>query len=105
MSNQNSHFESKSSSSFTFTTSRNDEAPQTWRTAENKTSNPQGSTVHRISQEPGQEPVQETLNLDPQGKLLPSQAKESGKIGDVTDADQKYLENMEDEYAKREGGA
>lgn len=27
------------------------------------------------------------------------------RIEDVTDADREYLERMEDEYAKREGGA
>lgn len=27
------------------------------------------------------------------------------RIEDVTDRDQEYLERMEDEYAKREGGA
>jgi hypothetical protein len=105
MSNQNSHFESKSFSSSTFTTSRNDEPPQTWRATESTSSNPQGTTVQRTSQEPGQAPSQETLRMDAQGKLIPGQSQEGGRIENASDADQRYLENVEDEYAKREGGA
>jgi hypothetical protein len=105
MSYQKSHFESKSFSSSTFTTSRNDEAPQTWRSTESTTSNPQGTTVNRISEQPGQLPTKETLQLDAQGKLVPGQVQKKNQIENVSDNDEKYLESMEDEYAKREGGA
>jgi hypothetical protein len=33
------------------------------------------------------------------------QLRERGRIEDVGEADKEYLERMEDEYAKREGGA
>ena len=62
-------------------------------------------------QEPGQGPVQETLNVGPDGKYIGGgsgsgqQRLEQGRVEEVTDADREYEEKMEDEYAKREGGA
>jgi hypothetical protein len=105
MSNQQSHFQSKTFSSSTFTSSSNDQPPQTWRTTKSTESGPQGTTVHHSSQEPNQSLAQETLHFDNQGKLVPGRTVNSGMIEDTADADQQYLERMEDEYAKREGGA
>jgi len=101
----NSHFESKSYSSSTFSSSCNGEAPQTWRSTESASSNPQGTTIHRTSEQPGQAPTQERLQLDSQGQLMLDRPQESGRIEDVSEADREYVERMEDEYAKREGGA
>jgi hypothetical protein len=43
--------------------------------------------------------------MDAQGKLVPGQSQEKGRIDDASNTDKEYLERMEDEYAKREGGA
>lgn len=100
-----SHFVSQSYTSSSFSSSRNGEAPQTWRSTETTSSNPQGTTIHRTSEQPGQLPTQERLQLDAQGKPMLAQPQGQGRIEDVSEADQEYLERMEDEYAKREGGA
>jgi hypothetical protein len=50
-------------------------------------------------------PTQERLQLDGQGKPVLGQPDEKGKIEDVSEGDREYEERMEDEYAKREGGA
>lgn len=105
MSNNQQSSYSQSYSSSTFTSSSNGGAPQTWRSTESMSSNPQGTTVHRTLEQPGQVPTQETLRLDKSGKLIEEQAATSGRIEDVSDADKEYSERMEDEYAKREGGA
>lgn len=104
-SNQQSSYSSQSISSSTFTSSSNGGAPQTWRSTESTSSDPQGTTVHRISEQPGQLPTQETLRLDGSGKLIGDQPATSGRIEEVSEADKEYLSRMEDEYAKREGGA
>lgn len=56
---------------------------------------------------PGQAPTEERLHLDAQGRLTQTYGADGGnrQIEDVSDADRQYLERMEDEYAKREGGA
>lgn len=56
---------------------------------------------------PGQAPTEERLHLDAQGRLTQSDGAGNGhrQIEDVSDADRQYLERMEYEYAKREGGA
>lgn len=70
-------------------------------------SNPSGTTIHRTTQEAGQAPVAETTRLPAGGAAANSvEGLDSGRrIEDVTDADKAYEEKMEDEYAKREGGA
>jgi len=103
--NQQSSYSSQSYSSSTFTSSSNGGAPRTWRSTERTSSNPQGTTVHRTSEQPGQLPTQKTLRLDKSGKLIGEQPATSGRIEDVSEADKEYSERMEDEYAKREGGA
>ncbi|KAL8695149.1 MAG: hypothetical protein Q9218_000317 [Villophora microphyllina] len=68
--------------------------------------NPSGTTVHRTSQEAGQPAVSETTSLPAGGKQAVDGGVDSGRrIEDVTDADREYEERIEDEYAKREGGA
>jgi hypothetical protein len=97
-------YSSQSYSTSTFTSSSNGDVPQTWRRTESTSSNPQGTTVHRTSETPGQAPTQETLRLDESGKLVGEQPATTGRIEDISEADREYIERMEDEYAKREGG-
>lgn len=87
-------------------------------------SGPQGTTVRTTTQENDQPAVQETRHFDPYGREIPGDGSRiaagptlegtttrdnaQGRIEDVSgemDADRRYLERMEDEYAKREGGA
>ncbi|KAF2433307.1 hypothetical protein EJ08DRAFT_584031 [Tothia fuscella] len=104
MSNQQSSFQSQTYSSSTFSSSSNGEAPKTCSQTESTSSNPQGTIVHKTSEKPGQAPIEQTLRYDSSGKAI-QDSNETGRIEDVTDADREYLERMEDEYAKREGGA
>ena len=71
-------------------------------------SNPDGTTVRRTSELPGQQPTDETTFTPSGGRI--AQPDTRGRIEDVTDrdqtdADKQYEERIEDEYAKREGGA
>ena len=70
-------------------------------------SNPHSTTIHTTSQESGQPAVTETTHL-PTATTNAQQVEGtdgSRRIEDVTDADREYEGRMEDEYAKREGGA
>lgn len=74
-------------------------------------SDPSGTKVHRSSQEPGQAVREERREYDSAGRRIEG-AGEGGRIKDVTDEqegqaarDREYEERMEEEYAKREGGA
>ena len=65
--------------------------------------------MHRSSQEPGQARREEKFAYDNAGRLL-SGGNAGGRIEDVTEKEQEerdreYEERMEEEYAKREGGA
>ena len=74
---------------------------------ERTSSNPSGTTIHRTTQEAGQPAVSETTRV-PAGGAAAQQVEglnSRGRIEDVSDADRQYEENIEDEYAKREGGA
>jgi len=104
MSNQQATFSSKSFVSSSFTTSHGGEAPQTWKSSESTSSNPEGTTIHRTTQQPGQAATEETLRLDDSGKVI-KEPNSTGMIEDVSETDKEYMERMEDEYAKREGGA
>ncbi|KAF9693883.1 hypothetical protein EKO04_008421 [Ascochyta lentis] len=72
-----------------------------------------GTRVYQTSQEPGQAPREERFEIDNSGRRLAegsTSGSNQGRIEDVTDEQQKendrlYEERMEDEYAKREGGA
>jgi len=64
-----------------------------------------GTTIHTISQGTGKDNVDVTERYDAKGHLLES-GNDQQRITDVdSDVDAKYKEAMEDEYAKREGGA
>ncbi|KAG6993793.1 hypothetical protein G7Y79_00051g087130 [Physcia stellaris] len=70
-------------------------------------SNPSGTTIRTTSQNASQPAVSKTTHL-PAGATSAQQVEDTGesrRIEDVTDADRAYEERMEDEYAKREGGA
>lgn len=72
-----------------------------------------GTRVHQTSQEPGQAPREERYEIDTSGKRIAegsTNGSNAGRITDVSDEQQKendrlYEERMEEEYAKREGGA
>ncbi|KAF2441580.1 hypothetical protein P171DRAFT_488030 [Karstenula rhodostoma CBS 690.94] len=73
-------------------------------------SDPSGTRIHRSSQEPGQAAREEKIEYDNAGRRIEG-AGERGRIEDVTEKeeqaarDKEYGEKMEEEYAKREGGA
>ncbi|KAF1960036.1 hypothetical protein CC80DRAFT_489276 [Byssothecium circinans] len=81
---------------------------QTRSQSETTYSDPSGTKVHRTSQEPGQAAREEHIEYDNAGRRI-ADAGSRGRIEDVTDEqsekDRQYEERMEDEYAKREGGA
>ncbi|KAE9977239.1 hypothetical protein EG328_008453 [Venturia inaequalis] len=106
MSNMQQSSYCQSYSSSTLTNSSNGGAPQTWRSSESMSSNSQGTTVHRISEQPGQLPLKETLRYEASGKLIGEQPATSGRIEDVSEADTECesAERMEGEYAIRERG-
>ncbi|KZM22029.1 uncharacterized protein EKO05_0007286 [Ascochyta rabiei] len=72
-----------------------------------------GTRVHQTSQQPGQAVREERFEIDNSGRRIAegsTSGSNQGRIEDVTDEQQKendrlYEERMEDEYAKREGGA
>ena len=103
MSNQQPTFQSFSYTGSSFTTSTDGEPPKTTRRTETTVSDPQGTTVHRTEELPGQAPTEESTYMPAGGQL--GQNGGRGTITDVTDADGQYEERIEDEYAKREGGA
>lgn len=71
--------------------------------------------MHRTSQEPGEARKEERIEYDASGHRIGSGIGEGrGRIEDVTDtedaerekrAEREYVERMQEEYAKREGGA
>ena len=89
-----------SSSSYSSTS---DGSGNTYTTA--TSSNPSGTTIHTTSQQAGQPAVSETTRYPTNGNRQVGQMGNERRIEDVTDADREYEEKMEDEYAKREGGA
>ncbi|KAI2613773.1 uncharacterized protein GGS25DRAFT_468820 [Hypoxylon fragiforme] len=107
---------SSSSVSFSSSTAHNGETTGS-RYTEHTASNPSGTTTHTASQRFG-EPIQhERRDYDASGRLVSSQQRALGgsnidsnrRIEDVSDEqrenDKLYEERIEDEYAKREGGA
>ena len=75
-------------------------------------SDPSGTTTKRTTQQNGQEPVTESEHVP--NNRLGGIGNDQRRIEDVTDepevveeteADKQYKEKIEDEYAKREGGA
>ncbi|KAI1361049.1 hypothetical protein F5Y08DRAFT_315702 [Xylaria arbuscula] len=106
-----SNSQSYSYSFYSSSTSSNGAPPKTTAYAERSYTDKDGTTTERMRQLPGQQPVYESSG--PAGNHRVQGGGASGnqnRITDVTDAEQKdadakYLERMEDEYAKREGGA
>ncbi len=97
-----------SSSSYSFSSSshssRTDSSGQT-RTV-STASNPSGTTIHETFQVAGQPAQSKTTRLPAGGtRHLEGQNDTSRRIEEVSDADKEYEERIEDEYAKREGGA
>ena len=93
-----STFQSSSYSSST------DSAGNTY--TESTSSNPSGTTIHRTNQEAGKPAVSETTRFPASGGNAQVDGMGSSRrIEDVSDEDQQYEERMEEEYAKREGGA
>jgi hypothetical protein len=85
---------------------------QTKSHSETTYSDPSGTRVQRVTQEPGQQPKEERFEVDSSGRRVEGRAQR-GRIEDVTDKQEEeqtgndgaYEERMEEEYAKREGGA
>jgi hypothetical protein len=87
---------------------------QTKSHSETTYSDPSGTRVHRTIQNPGEAAREERFEVDSSGRRVEGEGAGSAdqrRIEDVTEQeDQKkndklYEERMEDEYAKREGGA
>ena len=72
---------------------------------ESVTSNPSGTTIQKTTQRAGELPTSETTRLPADGNQQVEGGSGDRRIEDVTDADREYEEKIEDEYAKREGGA
>jgi hypothetical protein len=72
---------------------------------------PSGTRIHRTSQNQGERPTEERIEYDNSGRRIQGAGASQGRIEDVTDKedqaekDRQYEEKMEDEYAKKEGGA
>ncbi|KAH7371512.1 hypothetical protein BKA66DRAFT_423855 [Pyrenochaeta sp. MPI-SDFR-AT-0127] len=112
---------SNSSSTFkSFSTSYSSSSVngQTTSHSESTYSDPSGTKVHRTSQQPGQQPVEERYETDHTGRrVTDGRDATQHRIQDVTEQEGQrekegqaqrgadYEERMEDEYAKREGGA
>lgn len=85
---------------------------QTKSHSETTYSDPSGTRVHRTSQNPGEVVREERFEVDNAGRRVESAGSgDQARIQDVTDTEEQkkndrlYEERMEDEYAKREGGA
>lgn len=109
MSSNNTSQTYYSSSSYSSYSSTSDGQTTSYREATR--TDPSGTSVARESREPGQAPVQERYHVPTSGSGTiegGATGNTRGRIEDVTDeteADKQYRERMEDEYAKREGGA
>ncbi|KAI2640337.1 hypothetical protein GGS26DRAFT_537681 [Hypomontagnella submonticulosa] len=116
MSSHNNYSYSSSSVSFSSSTTRNGQTTGS-RYAEHTTSDSSGTTTHIASQHSGEPLRHERRDYDSSGKLIASEGRALGNSGvdsnrrieDVSDEqrekDRLYEERIEDEYAKREGGA
>ncbi|TVY82280.1 hypothetical protein LSUE1_G006280 [Lachnellula suecica] len=107
------------SSSSTFTSSSSNGGQRSGQAYKSTTSSdPSGTRVQTTSQTLGEPAMQETRHYNSEGKQILEggrvlgQGNESAgnarRIEDVTDEnnnDREYRDRMEDEYAKREGGA
>lgn len=117
MSRQQSNASFTGSSSFSFSSSSSVNGQQSgYRTVRQSYTDGSGTTVRSATQNAGQPAVQQTRRYDAQGRELLEGGGNGGggagqrRIEDVTDEqqtekDREYEEKIEDEYAKREGGA
>jgi len=111
-SNNQSSYASFSSVSFTSSSSSAAGQPhtQSYTSTANYDSRT-GGNITRESRETGQPTLTETREIPVQGRVGASNGVDtSRRIEDVTDTEQaerdrQYEERMEDEYARREGGA
>jgi hypothetical protein len=106
----NHQYHSSSYSSVSYSSySSSDPQGKTSRYTQSSSTDPQGTTTNRTVEESGKQPYRETTYTPAGGRLESSGAGAQGRIEDVTDEqaekDREYEERMEDEYAKREGGA
>lgn len=95
-----------SSTSYSFSSSTVN--GETRSTSQITHSDPSGTRVQTRNQEPGQAPQDSRLHFDAAGRRIQDGGADGGsrgRIEDVTDRDGEYEEKMEEEYAKREGGA
>jgi hypothetical protein len=109
MSNNHQYYSSSYSSTSYSSSSSTDPTGKTMRFTESTSTDPRGTTTHRTAEETGKQPYRETTYTPAGGHLESGGAGTQGRIEDVTDdqaeRDKEYEERMEDEYAKREGGA
>lgn len=106
----NTQYYSSSYSSVSYSSSTSsDPEGTTTRYAQSSSTDPKGTTTHRILEETGQLSYEETTYTPAEGCMEGGGAGSRSTIEDVTDEqsqrDRDYEERMEDEYAKREGGA
>lgn len=97
-----------SSTSFSYSSSSNGQSTGQTR-SEHVQSGPEGTKVVREMQNLGEPVTRETRQYDAQGRELVegSAGDTTNRITDVEQAerDRQYEERIEEEYAKREGGA
>jgi hypothetical protein len=113
MSNQqSSSFKSYSSVSYSSSSSRDGEQVSGSRRTQTTYSDDSGTTVKSSSQNIGEPVVREEKHYDAQGRELLSGTDGAGqnrRIEDVSEEqkqrDREYEERIDEEYAKREGGA
>lgn len=112
MSSQHSSYTSYSSTSYSSSSSssNNGEPHRQSYTETAQYNSRDGGHITRESRETGQPTLSETRDVPVQGRVTSDGADSNRGIEDVTDKDQsardqEYLDRMEDEYAKREGGA
>ena|SRR2546423_5494041 len=109
MSGQNQYYSATYSSTSYSSSSSTDPTGKTMRVTESTSTDPRGTTTRRTAEETGKEPYHETTFTPAGGRLESTGTGTQGRIEDVTDdqaeRDREYEERMEDEYAKREGGA
>ena len=107
----NSYYSSTNYSSYSSSSSSGGQTTG-HRYAEQSSTTPSGSTFQSASQRAGEPVVTESRSYDASGRPLVEgqgggQSRiESGRVQEIDDeAARKYEERIEDEYAKREGGA
>jgi hypothetical protein len=107
-------FTASSSSSYTGSSNNGDPQGHSKSITETMTSNDRdGTNIRRTTEETGKPTLQDETYIPPGGRQLGGGGRDdgggAGRIQDVTDEqkerDREYEERMEDEYAKREGGA